>query len=73
MPFVIGIVIVGGILVLLVGGDDKKETETPEPKDNNTDSSSDESVNVNEIRRLRRELRHQLSQKKKNSKNEPSS
>ena len=37
MPFVIGIVIVGGILVLLVGGDDKKEAETPEPKDNNTD------------------------------------
>lgn len=73
MPFIIGIVIVGGILILLTKDDDKKEPEAPKLKDNNADSTSVETVNVEEIRRLRRELRHQLAQKKKNNKGEPSS
>jgi hypothetical protein len=49
----------------------KKEEDpiTPPPQldENNLDSPSGEQVNVEEIRRLRRELRHQLAKRKKNS------
>lgn len=68
MPIIIGLVIVGGILILLTG---KKEEDpiTPPPQldEKNLDSPSGEQVNVEEIRRLRRELRHQLAKRKKNS------
>lgn len=68
MPLILGLVFIGGFLVLLVSTD--KEDEKPKDlEDKNTKSPEGDQVNVEEIRRLRRELRHQLSIKKKSSSN----
>jgi len=61
-----GILFVGGFLVLIgvieaaTNGDEENPDKEPE-------SPEGDQVNVEEIRRLRRELRHQLAKKKKNS------
>lgn len=61
-----GILFVGGFLVLIgvieaaTGGEEENPDKEPE-------SPEGDQVNVEEIRRLRRELRHQLAKKKKNS------
>lgn len=72
MPIILGIVFIGGILILLVKGNEDSE-ESKELKDKNTNTPSGVEVNVEEIRRLRRELRHQLAIKKKNSPGKPPS
>lgn len=72
MPIILGIVFIGGILILLVKGNEDSE-ESKELNDKNTNSPSGEQVNVEEIRRLRRELRHQLAIKKKNNPGKPPS
>lgn len=72
MPIILGIAFIGGILVLIVKGlEDSNEPK--ELQDKNTNSPEGEQVNVEEIRRLRRELRHQLNLKKKNTPKEPPS
>lgn len=68
MPLILGLVFIGGFLVLLVSTD-KEDEKSKDLEDKNTKSPEGDQVNVEEIRRLRRELRHQLSIKKKSSSN----
>jgi hypothetical protein len=67
-PLHYGILFVGGFLVLIgvVAANSGEEEEIPEQKPKSLNESSDQ-VNVEEIRRLRRELRQQLAKKKKNT------
>jgi len=69
---IVGASIVGGILLLLATKEDE-ESEKSEDPSTKKNSSLDEQINVEEIRRLRRELRHQVALKKKitNSKKPP--
>ena len=53
MPIILGIVFIGGILVLLVKGDEDSE-DSKELKDKNTNSPEGEQVNVEEIRQIGR-------------------
>lgn len=69
--FIVGASIVGGILILIMADEDEEENKTPDNKDPKTSQSKD-SFNVDEIRRLRRELRHQNRLKKNATKVVPS-
>lgn len=63
-PLHYGILFVGGFLVLIgVIATDSNEEE--ESQDKKPETPEGDQVNVEEIRRLRRELRHQLAKKKK--------
>lgn len=72
-PLIAGLVFVGGILVLLFSSDEEDSEKKDELNDKNTNSPEGEKVNVEEIRRLRRELRHQMKMKKKSTPNKPPS
>jgi len=73
-PLIAGLVFVGGILVLLFSSDDEdKEKEVENPKQKSLFPEMETKVNVEEIRRLRRELRHQMALKKKSTTNKPPS
>lgn len=73
-PLIAGLVFVGGILVLLMASDDEDEKKEEEnPKQKNLFPDSETKINVEEIRRLRRELRHQMALKKKSTTNKPPS
>lgn len=61
-PLVQGIVFVGGFILLI--GTMIAASEDDELKDKEPDTPEGDQVNVEEIRRLRRELRHQLKKKK---------
>lgn len=61
-----GILFVGGFLVL-IGVIEAATSGEEENPDKEPESPEGDQVNVEEIRRLRRELRHQLAKKKKNS------
>jgi len=63
-PLHYGILFVGSFLVL-VGVMVADSVEEDENKDKKPESPEGDQVNVDEIRRLRRELRHQLAKKKK--------
>ena len=65
-PLHYGILFVGGFLVL-IGAIAAESNEVEENLDKEPESPEGDQVNVEEIRRLRRELRHQLAKKKKNS------
>lgn len=65
-PLHYGILFVGGFLVL-IGAIVADSSEEDENKDKKPDQPEGDQVNVDEIRRLRRELRHQLAKKKKNT------
>lgn len=67
MPIIAGIAIVGGILMLFVGA--VSSQKDGESQDKKPETPSGDQVNVEEIRRLRRELRHQLRIKKNSSNN----
>lgn len=68
MPFfIIGAAVVGGILLLFTSNNEESKESKELPQ--KSDTPSGDQVNVEEIRRLRRELRHQLAIKKKNSSN----
>jgi hypothetical protein len=72
MPIIAGIAFIGGILILLMTSNDEdsdKENESDDKQSNN--SPEGEKVDVEKIRSLRRELRHQLSKKKKISNKPP--
>lgn len=64
-PIVQGILFVGGFIVL-IGTIVAAANEDEESQDKKPETPEGDQVNVEEIRRLRRELRHQLK-KKKNS------
>lgn len=68
-PIIAGLAFIGGILVLLMASDEDEEGKDPNDKSNK--SSEDDKVDVEKIRTLRRELRHQLSKKKKTSNKPP--
>ena len=63
-PLHYGILFVGGFLVL-IGAIAAESNEVEENLDKEPESPEGDQVNVEEIRRLRRELRHQLAKKKK--------
>jgi hypothetical protein len=63
-PLHYGILFVGSFLVL-IGAIAADSNEKEESKDKKPESPEGDQVNVDEIRRLRRELRHQLTKKKK--------
>lgn len=65
-PLHYGILFVGGFLVLL-GVIEAASGEEEENPDKKPESPEGDQVNVEEIRRLRRELRQQLAKKKKNT------
>lgn len=65
-PLHYGILFVGGFLVL-IGAIAAESNEVEENLDKEPESPEGDQVNVEKIRRLRRELRHQLAKKKKNS------
>jgi hypothetical protein len=61
MPIILGVFFIGGILFLItsaVGGTPKENPELPK-------GEKEPSFSQEEIRRLRRELRHQTAMKKK--------
>lgn len=68
MPIIAGVAIVGGILMLFVAAVSSKE-EDEKSSDKKPETPSGDQVNVEEIRRLRRELRHQLKIKKNSTGN----
>lgn len=60
MPFILGIAIVGGAIVLITSafsGDDEN--------DNNKNEENPQVFNADEVRRLRRQLKKQMRLKKK--------
>jgi len=65
-PLHYGILFVGGFLVL-IGVMSYEEDENKELEDKKPETPEGDQVNVDEIRRLRRELRHELAKKKKNT------
>lgn len=69
-PIIAGLAFIGGILVLLMASDDEDE-EKKDPVDNKDNSPEGEKVDVEKIRTLRRELRQQLSKKKKSANKPP--
>jgi hypothetical protein len=64
-PLHYGLLFVGGFLVLI--GVVSSSDETEENPEKLPESPEGDQVNLEEIRRLRRELRHQLAKKKKNT------
>jgi hypothetical protein len=62
-PIVQGILFVGGFIVL-IGTIVAAANEDEEIQDKKPETPEGDQVNVEEIRRLRRELRHQLKKKK---------
>ena len=65
-PLHYGILFVGGFLVL-IGAIAAESNEVEENPDKEPESPEGDQVSVEKVRRLRRELRHQLAKKKKNS------
>lgn len=71
MPIIAGIAFIGGILILLMTSKDEDTKKEDESIDDSNNSPEGEKVDVEKIRSLRRELRHQLSKKKKISNKPP--
>ena len=71
MPIIAGIAFIGGILILLMTSNDEDTKKEDESIDDSNNSPEGEKVDVEKIRSLRRELRNQLSKKKKISNKPP--